>query len=245
MTTSDGSQTLPNQGVRTPSSPSHFTWGESWYLSYILHTTNNEHPTNQLINGLKKGGSSENHEPSHQAKNSTLPESTIKHHVQSLPSSALTRSLVDGFFAHFHLFCPILEEDKIRSSLYHGSLSVVLLRCILFVASIHCEMKLLHDLGYSNRIEAEDDLFRKAKSAFNSDIERDNLTLLYCSYLLHYWSGRPTSFQDSMWWLAGTIRCAQSLGMHRSMGRTKVTEQCRLWRRIWWLLYVWFMSICL
>lgn len=225
-----------NQGVRTPPSSSHSIWGESWYLSYILHTTNNENPP-------KKDGLSEAHEQSHQAKNRTLPESTIKHHVQSLPPSALTTSLVDGFFAHFHSFCPILEEMKVRSLLYSGSLSVVLLRCIFFVASIHCEMKLLHDLGYTSRIEAEDDLFRKARLAFNSDLERDNLILLYCSYLLHYWSGRPTSFQDSLWWLAGTIRCAQSFGMHRSMGMIKVTEQRRrLWRKIWWLLYVRIMS---
>ncbi|EXJ89679.1 hypothetical protein A1O3_02746 [Capronia epimyces CBS 606.96] len=164
---------------------------------------------------------------------------TIQRGAQTLPSPASVIRLLDAFFVHFHPFCPILEEAQVRSSLHDGSLSVVLLRCILFVASIHCEMKLLQALGYSSRIEAEDSLFRKAKTSFDSDEERDNLTLLFCSYLLHYWSGRPASFKDSMWWLAGAIRCAQALGMHRSMERSKAPDDLRRsWRRIWWLLYI-------
>ncbi|OAP60418.1 hypothetical protein AYL99_05420 [Fonsecaea erecta] len=228
-----GRETSLNTDSHTQAECNH-PWAESWYLSYVLHTTNNDHPSvhRSLTANSPESCSFDRHQS--KARAATLLGST-----QSLPAPQLVDAMIKEFFTNFQVFCPLLEEEQIRSDLRKGSLSTTLLRCILFVASIHCEMTLLRDLGYNDRIEAEGSLFENAKAAFDSDVESDSLTLLYCSYLLHYWSGRPRTFKDSLWWLAGAIRCAQSLGMHRTLERAKVSPlQRRLWRKIWWLLYI-------
>lgn len=205
-------------------------WSESWYLSYLVQTTNNEH--SRLYRPIDYN----------QSRREIRPGSTISNHV---PASALqtllvqqsTTDLVDGYFKNFHSFCPILNKVDVLHSIQNRTISIVLLKCMLFVSSIHCNEEVLYTMGYKKRINAEDDLFEKANSAFNSDVEADKLTLLFCSYLLHYWSGRPTTYKDSLWWLAGAIRTAQSLNMHRKAGRENFNNE-KEWKRIWWLLYV-------
>ncbi|KAH8879527.1 hypothetical protein GQ53DRAFT_854621, partial [Thozetella sp. PMI_491] len=125
------------------------------------------------------------------------------------------------------------------ASLGDGTVSIVLLRSVLFIASIHGNLGTLLRLGYKNRFEAEDDLFNKATAAFDSDQETDRLAMLLCSYLLHYWSGAPSKTKDSLWWLAGAIRSAQAMGMHRTVRKSKSHVALgSLWRRTWWLLYI-------
>lgn len=164
------------------------------------------------------------------------PASTSGH---PLPPAELVNDLLRGYFAIFHPFCPILDRGAFLASVSDGSVSKVLLRCVLFIASIHCDLKTIHLLGYSGRIEAEDDLFSSAKAAFDGEQESDRLVMLLCSYLLHYWSGSASQSRDSLWWLAGTIRSAQCMQMHRKAQHGNVQpERERMWRRIWWLLYV-------
>lgn len=158
---------------------------------------------------------------------------------EDLPPQELIDELLDEYFSTFHTFCPIIDKKQLLSSIKDGSVSKVLLRCILFVASIHCELRILYRLGFTSRIEAEDDLFSKARAAFDADLEIDRLTMLLSSYLLHYWSGSPHKTKDSLWWLAGAIRAAQSMGMHRNIEQSNLHHAMGpMWRRIWWLLYV-------
>lgn len=216
------------------------TYGESWFISYVLHTTNNEHsPLHQPFNTTSAVTSISTVGQNQQTARESATAAARTHIAQSLPPQSSINHLIRELFSIFHPFCPILDRPNFLVSVDDGSVSVPLIRCVLFVASIHCDMKFIYGMGYGTRIEAEDDLFRKAKADFEDDIETDTLTMLYCSYLLHYWSGRPSKFKDSMWWLSGTIRCAQSMGMHRSMRSSKVPQaRQRSWRKIWWLLYV-------
>lgn len=209
------------------------TWAESWYLSYVVQTTSNEHERLFGILGIHDTTLSRSVTVDRERGGSAVCG------IHELPAPEVVAKLIDAYFRHFHAFCPILDERWVRSRWRSASFSTVLLRCILFIASIHCDMALLRELGFKDRIEAQDSLFRKAKAAFDSDAENDNVTLFYCSYMLHYWSGNPSTFKDSLWWLAGAIRAAQSMGMHRSATSSAVsTVQRRCWRKIWWLLYV-------
>jgi hypothetical protein len=159
--------------------------------------------------------------------------------VNDLPDQETKRLLINAYFTRFHEFCPIIDKSKFLRDMKLGELSVLLLRSVLFVATIHCDAKIFHRLGYDSRNEAGDHFFRMAKADFDAGVERDRLTLLQISFLLHYWWGRPTSFTDSTWWLSGAINAAQSMGMNRSAKGSQMAPECRrLWRRTWWLLYV-------
>lgn len=156
-----------------------------------------------------------------------------------LPPRDLIDSLVKGYFARFHPFCPILVRSTFLEALDSGTVSPTLLRSVLFVASIHCNMETIHLLGYSNRFKANSSLWSQAVSAFDADQTSDRTSMFTSSYLLHYWFGDPTAYRDSHWWLAASIRSAQCMGYHRSTRQTQMpaSEKAR-WKRVWWCLYV-------
>ncbi|KAJ5418111.1 uncharacterized protein N7487_001661 [Penicillium crustosum] len=207
-------------------------WGESWYLSYVIQTTNSDQGCLYRPIQDEQGNTAVAHHPRRDHRSTS-----ISQHL--LPPAQLVNDLLRGYFVIFHPFCPILDRETFLGSVSDGSVSKVLLRCVLFISSIHCDLKTIHLLGYSGRIEAEDDLFSSAKAAFDCEPEGDRLVMLLCSYLLHYWSGSASQSRDSLWWLAGTIRSAQCMQMHRkAQQRNFQPEQERMWRRIWWLLYI-------
>lgn len=159
--------------------------------------------------------------------------------LSDLPSLNLTDRLIKAYFDRFHAFCPILVKRSFFSTLSDGSISGTLLRSVLFVASIHCDMETLHLMGYSIRLDANNDLFTKASASFDADRESDRTNMVLSSYLLHYWFGNPTTYRDAHWWLAAAIRSAQCMGYHRSTKNTQMPpEEKSRWKRIWWCLYV-------
>ena len=219
------------------------TWSESWYLSFVVQMTNSE--PNRLYqpildNSHRSSSASSGAENAAEARSLFPTQDEFGAQLQNgLPPREAIDELLSQYFTCFHPFCPIIEKTNFLESVNNNSVSPVLLRCVLFVASIHCELRILLRLGYNSRIEAEDDLFNKAQTLFNMDTESDRLTMLLCSYLLHYWSGSPNKAKDPLWWLAGAIRFAQAMGMHRKIQQnTACSSMDRLWRRIWWLLYV-------
>lgn len=219
-------------------------WGESWYLSYVVHTTNNErsHLWQPIFNKshepLRKEVSPA---PTQRATTTVTSSNNEAFNAPSLdlPSRALVDELVHEYFTTFHRFCPIIRQQDFVDSIKVGNVPSVLLHCVLFIASIHCDLGTIHRLGYRKRIEAEDDLFNKARAAFDADLGSDRLAMLQSCYLLHYWTGKPSTHKDSLWWLAGAIRSAQGMGMHRAVGRRPMLSSRKsIWRRTWWLLYV-------
>lgn len=147
--------------------------------------------------------------------------------------------LLEAYFSRFHAFCPILDRTSLLAAVRNNAVSITLLKCVVFVASIHCDAEILHVMGYATRLDAEDDLFGRACASFDADREADRTTIVLSSYLLHYWFGKPTSYRDSLWWLANSIRSAQCMGYHRSTKHSKMSPDDKTrFKLIWWCLYV-------
>lgn len=215
--------------------------GESWYASYVLSTSAAGHAELHRSLGRRRSkGSSE--------CPSNLSSQTVGRNSNNifrrvppldLPPQSLTERLLEAYFKRFHAYCPILDKRSFLSSLGDGTVSITLLRSVLYVASVHCESEILHLMGYSTRIDAGDDFFNKACSSFDSDVESDRTTMVLSSYLLHYHFGKPTSYRDTLWWLGNAIRSAQCMGYHRSTKHSKMSQKDKSqWKRIWWCLYV-------
>ena len=156
-----------------------------------------------------------------------------------LPAPELVDRLVKAYFSRFHLFCPILVRGSFLASIANKSVSLPLLRSVLFVGSIHCDMETIHLLGYNSRFSANSDLMVRAVAVFDTDKRSDRTSMFLSSYLLHYWFGNPSVYRDSHWWFAAAVRSAQCMGYHLSTWHTQMpaTERSR-WKRVWWCLYI-------
>jgi hypothetical protein len=236
-----GSPTATTNSVPSPASPS---WNESWYLSYVLQTTNNERyrlyqPISRDSTRVPAAGIIASLSSDDTPRKATSAKISTPTTQNSLPPAPLLHDMLDEYFTTIHLFCPIVDKEELLDSAHANTAPETLLRCMMFAASYYCKMDVLRRLGYTNRIEAEDDLFSKAKTAFESGLESDRRTMLLCAYLLHYWQGSPNKTRDAWWWLAGAIRSAQLMDLHRRVQSGSMDEAVvRSRRRIWWLLYV-------
>lgn len=238
--TSSNHKALPTTSGSRPS-----FLGESWYASFLLRVSNNEH--DQLHQGFSRSHESEGEAAQFDANveqieinNELRTECTAtKEFPADMPPRISMELLIGTYFSRFHVLLPVLDSQRFLISFRNGTVSRTLLRCVLFVGSIHCDRNVYHRLGYNARADAGDALFNKARVAFDEDHDSDRITLLQSSFLLHYWWGLPTNFRDSLWWLSTAIRSAQCLGLHRRVkDNQRNMESKSLWKRIWWCLYV-------
>ncbi|KAH8816985.1 fungal-specific transcription factor domain-containing protein [Xylogone sp. PMI_703] len=218
---------------------------ESWYLELILELTNNSDFLfksidtqntsihDALINPIMNRNGDLQYNVDYQPEPEThiLPFDALSPSLQSL--------LVNAYFDRFQSFCPIIDRASFLDQLRQGTVSRLLLRCVLFIGSVHCHMKTIYRMGFDTRREALKEMFRQAQLDFDSGYEKDVLTLLQCSFLLHYWWGQTLTFKDPTWWLAGAINAAKAMRLNRKSENGSSDESSRyLRRRIWWLLYV-------
>ncbi|OQU98289.1 Fungal specific transcription factor domain-containing protein [Cladophialophora immunda] len=218
--------------------------GESWYASYVLSTS--------------AAGPAELHRPIERRPKMFIPDAqglgsgkpsairSKKVPPADLPPQHLTERLLEAYFKRFHVYCPILDRRSFLATVRDGTVSVVLLRCVLFVASIHCDPEVFHLMGYGTRFDAIDELFGKAVTSFDTDQESDRTTMVLSSYLLHYYFGKPSSYRDTLWWLATAIRSAQCMGYHRNTRQSSMPQRDKAqWKRVWWCLYIRDRQVCL
>lgn len=218
--------------------------GESWYASFLLRASNNENEKlrEHIIYGSYNNRFDERHGEVQTPRGDSI-ELWQRTRPEPLPSDLPPRDLMTGlieaYFGRYHVLMPVISKGEFQTALSEGNVPIPLLRCVLFVGSVHCDATIIHRMGYSTRLDAGDDLFNRAKKCLDEHPEETRCIQMSCHFLLHYWWGRPSSVRDPIWWLANAIRLAQSLGAHRKIegGRLPLASRAH-WKRTWWCLYV-------
>ncbi|KAH8709920.1 Cutinase transcription factor 1 beta [Beauveria bassiana] len=231
--------------LRTQSRGKSVFAGESWFASFLAHNAANGH-VGSVSSGEITSENGGNRAPSTTGapEREALPNAQVGNPAPGLPKDLpqrnLMRRLIDVFFERFHVYFPILHKFKFLSSVEDGTVSMVLLRSVLFVGSTQCDPEIYHLLGFSSRSDAGDHFFGLAKNSFDAGISTtDRTDMIQSCFLLHYWWGQPTAFQDSLWWFMVAIRSAQCIGMHKTTRYSAISRDLQtLWRRIWWCLYI-------
>lgn len=239
------SNAATNGLLEHPHSPRYRKWagfvGESWYASFLLRASNNDSAKlRQHIIYSPYDAHGESQEPGG-ANGELWQESSPEQLPDDLPNQDLISGLVEAYFARFHVLFPILSKSEFQVGFAKGRVPIVLLRCVMFIGSVHCDATIIHRMGYSTRADAGDDLFNRARNCVNEHPGEPRCIQITCSFLLHHWWGRPLGVKDPVSWLATAILLAQSLGMHRSLNGSRMPSASRAhWKRTWWCLYVSF-----
>lgn len=154
----------------------------------------------------------------------------------------IQQGLIDSYFTRNHRLYPIVNERDLRSSYQSGTISPVLLHSILYAAALHAPDAIIYRAGFDSRQACLLSLYRRAKTAYmlhDDDGTADQLSSVQAAFLLHNMWQAPTATMDPWTWLGLAIRTAQNIGMHRSTKQSALKDaDKRLWKRIWWCLYV-------
>jgi hypothetical protein len=228
--------------------------GESWNLSYMMqwkshaagvHESNASRFRHTSPSETTDGDSPCFHIPmplqqDTQSPRSAKPSRTFRDQI--LPLN-VQLAVIDAYFAHHHVHYPIIAEREFRTSFDDKSVSLLLLSAVLYAGAIHVADQVVYRAGFDSRQLCLRKLYNRSKTIFfteddNAEIS-DQLSRVQAAFLLHHMWLSPNSTMDCWNWLSLAVRLAQNMGMHRSTTRTSMNEEDRkLWKRIWWSLYV-------
>lgn len=151
----------------------------------------------------------------------------------------LEQYLLDSFAQNFLPIYPVVVKAQIIDRWRSNSLSPLLKQCILFIGAIHSQESVLTKAGFPCRKDATELLYCNARALYDNDIEMDRITIIQSAFMLQFRFGPSPNHRDCFWWASVAVNLAQTVGMHRSTKGTLIPlEDQRLWKKIWWLLFV-------
>ncbi|KAH8168440.1 fungal specific transcription factor domain-containing protein [Sarocladium implicatum] len=155
------------------------------------------------------------------------------------PDLELREQLLQIFFDRIYPFFPIFDKSEFYKSRQESRISPLVLNAVYLASSIHCSEDLIEQLGFDSRYLACSTFYQRAKALYEKNYETDAIsTIQACTLLMNWWQ-EPMAQKDTWFWLGMATHTAQGLGMHRAKSYKILSErQQRLWRRIWWILFV-------
>ena len=149
------------------------------------------------------------------------------------------QDLLDSFCQNFLPIYPIVNKNDLLESWKSGTISPLLKQSVLFIGALHCKARVLTNAGFSCKQDAMELYHRKARQHYDNDSDLDRVRIIQSMFMLQFRFGTAAGHKDCFWWASAAVNLAQMVGMHRCTKNTTMKpEDQRLWKKIWWLLYV-------
>ncbi|KOC11651.1 fungal specific transcription factor domain protein [Aspergillus flavus AF70] len=244
----------PRQGYRNSSTSSDSKvvyYGDSFNLDYMLHEMGD--PLGASRNGRTWEDALEHLYFSQlgQSTKTQIEEHSRNQRLQLRDIGALksfeknvSDDLIRIFFEMCYPQCPIFDRADFQHNYEAGRVSPLVLQAVFFLALNHCSEELYKRAGFANRYLATFTCYQRAKTLYDTNYESDAIATLQAVYLLSFWWGSPMEQKDMWHWTGIACNRAQSLGLHQRKTYVGLSERNRkLWRRIWWTIYVHDISV--
>lgn len=158
-----------------------------------------------------------------------------------LPARDLCDDLIECYFEKVHPFIPIVNRTQFMRRYNDPSSppSLLLVQAILIAGSRVCRNPALLDSEGSPRL-ATLTFYKRAKALFDCNYELDRIAMIQAAILMGWWSDGPEEATSNVfYWTRVAISIAQGVGMHRSVEKSEMPDiEKRMWKRIWWGLFV-------
>ncbi|KAF4420586.1 cutinase transcription factor 1 beta [Fusarium acutatum] len=166
-----------------------------------------------------------------------------------VPNPLTLDAFMKAYFTYSHVFIPLIDEGEFwemfspaANSSSRATMSLLVLRAMLFATSAYVPLPVLRQLGYYGICSARADLYRKAKLLFDMEAETAHLPMAQAALLLMNWvpeSPTTTSPVPYRTWLSLGIHHAKLINAHRhagicDVGTTENEPRSRTLRRLWW-----------
>ncbi|KLO89297.1 cutinase transcription factor 1 beta [Fusarium fujikuroi] len=166
-----------------------------------------------------------------------------------VPNPLILDVFMKAYFTYAHVFIPLIDEGEFwamfspaTNSSQRISMSLLVLRAMLFASSTYVPLPILRQIGYHDICSARADLYRKAKLLFDMEAETSHLPLAQAALMLMNWvpeSPTTTSPVPYRTWLSLAIHHAKLINAHRhagicDIGTTANEPRSKTLRRLWW-----------
>ncbi|KAJ9606378.1 hypothetical protein H2200_009339 [Cladophialophora chaetospira] len=143
------------------------------------------------------------------------------------PPRAIRDSLFENFWTYCYPWDPIVDRSQV-TGVDAEAVSPLLLQTIFLAGSRMLSLSQAHNFASAQ------DYYTRAKTLFWLDYEKDPMTLLIASSLMHWWNPHGperVSTNTSSFWCRITVSLAQQIGIHNTK---KAVPNESLRRRLWW-----------
>ncbi|KAF5567560.1 cutinase transcription factor 1 beta [Fusarium phyllophilum] len=115
-----------------------------------------------------------------------------------VPNPLILDVFMKAYFTYAHVFIPLTDEGEFwemfspaTNSSSRTTMSLLVLRAMLFASSTYVPLPVLGQLGYHDICSARADLYRKAKLLFDMEAETAHLPLAQAALMLMSWVPEP------------------------------------------------------
>ncbi|KAL2406065.1 Cutinase transcription factor 1 beta [Exophiala dermatitidis] len=161
-----------------------------------------------------------------------------------IPDAGFRNELLRCYVQHVHPFLPIIDLQDFMTAVKKNepanTVSLLLFQAVMFAGTAYIDMRYLIAQGYVTRKEARKSFFNRIKLLYDFDYETDRVTVVQATLLMTYWYDSPDDPKDVWHWLGVAISVARTIGLNCDTSRATLMspQQRRLWKRIWWSLYM-------
>lgn len=162
----------------------------------------------------------------------------------TIPHDNLRNELIRCYAEVIHPFMPLLDLHDFVATLdcEDGSkrMSLLLFQAVMFAGVASVDMRHLEIAGYSARRDARGDFFIRTRLLYDFDLEEDRITLIQSLLMMTYWYETPDAQKDSHHWMGIAVSLAQATGLHRNAAYSTTIDPAtqKLWKRIWWSMFM-------
>ncbi|KAL5406128.1 hypothetical protein PMIN04_012140 [Paraphaeosphaeria minitans] len=174
-----------------------------------------------------------------------------KKQALKVPKGALRSEMLRAYVEFVHPYMPLLDLHDFltvinKSDGSNGKVSLILFQAVMFAGSAFIDMEYLRTAGYVTRKEARKDFFQKTRILYDFDYESDRVSLVQALLLLTYYYETPDDQKDTWHWMGVATSFAHTIGLHRNPDNMNLdSKRVKLWKRIWWSIYMRDRSIAL
>ncbi|KAF2866709.1 fungal-specific transcription factor domain-containing protein [Massariosphaeria phaeospora] len=162
----------------------------------------------------------------------------------SVPKGALRSEMLRAYVEFVHPYMPLLDLHDFLSVIDRpdgslGKISLILFQAVMFAGCAFVDMHHLRAAGYTTRKEARKAFFQRTRILYDFDYESDRVSLVQALLLLTYYYETPDDQKDTWHWMGVATSVAHTIGLHRNPDKSHVdTKRTKLWKRIWWSIYM-------
>lgn len=171
-----------------------------------------------------------------------------------VPKKPILDEFMKKYFLHVHPMVPLLNEHDFWTmyncptpqSTPFGQVSLFVFQAMLFIVSPFVSQSTLSQLGFSSVPEARANFYRRAKTLFNLEEGRDDISTAQGAFMLTYYAPNMKDRTNSFW-MSTAIHFARNANAHRYYDlddpknafkvdtKPSVTFQHRnVLKRLWW-----------
>lgn len=163
----------------------------------------------------------------------------------TLPNLETCNKYIDTYFTIMHPQFPVVNEHQFRTDYFNienGDFpSLTLLQSIIYVGSFfYCEPDWTPEQQHQQKLKSKS-FYKRAKALLDLNIEVDAICQIQSELIINKYWYTVTNFKTTGFaYISSCIAKAYSLGMQRDQSKNSslTTIEKRLFKRIWWSLYI-------